>query len=107
MQGSLDNPPVIVRSSRRTALWMLLVSILFSGTFIAMLRDPAQQSQSWIAYAGAAFFGLGIPIFAARLFWPDTLWIGPSGLIWHSVFRRMSLRWRDVRDFRPYRPTAK
>jgi hypothetical protein len=105
MQGSLDNPPVIVRSSRRTALLMLLVCVAFTGTSIAMLRDPAQPS--WIGYACAVFFGLGIPIFAARLSRPDTIWIGPSGLIWRSVFRTMSLRWRDVRGFRPYRPTAK
>lgn len=106
MQGSLDSPPVIVRSSQRTTLWMLLVSILFTGASITMLREPAKQSQLWIDYACAVFFGLGIPIFSARLFRPDTLFIGPSGLVWRSVFRSMSLRWHDVRNFRPYRPTA-
>jgi len=58
---------------------MLVVCILFVGAFILMLRDPAEQSL--IAYAGAAFFGLGIPVFAARLLRPDTLEIGPSGLV--------------------------
>jgi hypothetical protein len=107
MQVSLDNSPVIVRSSQRTALWMLVVCILFVGVFILMLRDPAEQSNSLIAYAGAAFFGLGIPVFAARLLRPDTLEIGPSGLVWRSLFRSTSFRWRDVRNFRPYRPTAR
>jgi len=86
---------------------MLLVCILFAGMAIATLRDPAQQSPSWIAYVGAAFFGVGIPIFAARFLRPDTLEVGPSGLVWRNLFRSTSFRWHDVRDFRPYRPTSK
>jgi hypothetical protein len=107
MRGNLDNPPVVVRTSRWKALWGLLGSIFFVGAAIAILRDPAKQSHFWIAYAGAAFFGLGIPIFIALLLRPHTLEIGPSGLVWRNLFRTESFRWRDVRDFRPYRPSAK
>ena len=109
MQGSLDSPPIIVRSSKWTALWMLLVSILFVDIFVLMLRDPnpTKQSQLLIAYTGAGFFGLGILVFFTRLLRPDTLEIAPSGLTWRSLVRSMSFRWQDVRDFRSYRPTAR
>jgi hypothetical protein len=109
MQGSLDSPPIIVRSSKWTALWMLVVSILFVGIFVLMLRDPntTKQSQLLIAYTGTGFFGLGILVFLTRLLRPDTLEIAPHGLILCSLVRSMSFRWEDVRDFRSYRPTAR
>jgi hypothetical protein len=108
MQSNPDNLPIVVRSSRRTALLMLVGCIVFVGIFILMLRDPhrAGQSQTFIAYIGAVLFGLGIPIFFVRLVRPDVLEMTPSGLVWRSLFRTTSFRWRDVKNFRPYRPTS-
>ncbi len=106
MQGNLDNPPIIVRGSHWTALWMLIAAVVFVVGGIAMLRqpDPSRQSQELIAYAIIIFFGLGIPIFATRLLRPDNLEIAPSGLTWRNLIRTSSWRWRDVTNFRAYRP---
>ena len=39
MQGSLNHPPIIVRMSRWTTLWRLLVSLVFTGGAVGALLD--------------------------------------------------------------------
>jgi hypothetical protein len=109
MQGSFDNPPVVVRASRWTAMWMLAVSILFVGGFILMLRDP-RLKEPWqviAACASALLFGFGIAALARGLLRPSTLEMTPSGLVWRGTFRTTSFPWSDIKDFRPYRPSPR
>lgn len=105
MQGSLAQPPIIIHSSRLVAAGMLLIVIGFVATGIMMARDPEENPV--VAYLVAGFFALGIPVFAWRLFRPDTLMLTPEGIFFQGMRGTDSWSWSEVRDFRPYRPTGK
>jgi hypothetical protein len=105
MQGSLDLPPIVIRSSRITAALMLLICTGFVAIGIWIVRDPAEDHVA--AYLASAFFALGIPLFMWRLVRPDVLTLTPEGINWRSIFRTSSFRWDEVQDFRPYAPSGK
>jgi hypothetical protein len=105
MQGSLDLPPIVIRSSRRQAAVFLLLSVGFVATGVFMLRDP--KANPVIGYLVAGFFGLGISVFGYRFIKPDVLTLAPDGIIWRSMFRAARWRWDEVRDFRPYKPPGR
>jgi hypothetical protein len=94
MQGSLDQPPIIIRSSRNTALLMLLIAFGFVAIGVRMLRDP--KINPVIGYLEIAFFGAGIPIFGCRLVRPDVLTLTPDGIAWDGVFRTVQWTWNDA-----------
>lgn len=105
MQGSLGQPPIIIRSSRLVAAGMLLIVAGFVATGIMMARDPEENPV--IAYLIAGFFALGIPVFGWRIFRPDTLTLKPEGIFFQGMRGTDSWSWSEVQDFRPYRPTGK
>lgn len=105
MQGSLGQPPIIIRSSRKVAAAMLLIVVGFVATGLMMARDPEENPV--IAYLTAGFFALGIPVFGWRLFRPDTLMLTPEGIFFQGLRGTDSWSWSEVQDFRPYRPTGK
>jgi hypothetical protein len=105
MQGSLDLPPIVIRSSRITAALMLLICAGFVAVGIWIVRDPGEDHVA--AYLASAFSALGIPLFMWRLVRPDVLTLTPEGINWRSIFRTSSFRWDEVRDFRSYAPSGK
>jgi hypothetical protein len=102
VQGSLDQPPMVVRSSRSTSFVMLIISIVFVAAGVLILKEPSQNPA--VGYLGIAFFGLGIPVFAWRLIRPDILIVAPEGITWRSALRTSHWQWSDVESFRPYSP---
>ena len=78
-QGSLDLPPIVIRSSKRTSSLLLLIAAVFVAIGVGMLRDPTQNPA--IGYLEIIFFGAGIPIFGWRLSPPDLLTVAPDGII--------------------------
>jgi hypothetical protein len=99
VQGSLDQPPIVVRSSRSTAFVMLIISIVF---VLLILKIPNRNPT--VSYLGIAFFGLGIPFSAWRFIRPDILIVAPEGITWRSALRTAHWQWSDVQSFRPYSP---
>lgn len=130
MQGSFDQPPIIVRSSRWTTLWTLLGILILAGGAVGAILDwgaglivmlpfrvvfgalglvlskfvdlHKSELHHLIAWIMLLLFGSGSLIVAHKLLWPDTLEIGPSGVHCRSFMRRWSFRWRDIGNFRPY-----
>ena len=105
MQGSLDQPPIVIRSSQQTSGLMLLASIVFVAGGVLVARDPTQNPV--MGYLGIAFFGAGIPLFAYRLIRPDVLTVAPDGIIWRTLFRTARWGWDDVQNFRSYAPASR
>jgi hypothetical protein len=105
MQGSLDAPPIVIRSSRGNSALMLLIAIVFVVTGAFMLRDPTQSAT--ISTLIMIFFGAGIPFFAWRFIRPDILTLTQDGIFWRSVVRSAQWTWDDVENFRAYAPTGK
>ena len=105
MEGDLEQPPVVIRSSQRTSLLMLIASVGFVTVGVFMLRDATQNPI--VGYLIIIFFAAGIPLFAWRLVRPDVLTVLSDGIIWRSAFRTTQIRWDDVQGFRAYSPTGK
>jgi hypothetical protein len=104
MQGSLDDPPIMIRSSRWKAALFLLIATGFVAISIWMLSDP--KANRWMAWLGIIFFGFGIPVFGLRVIRPDVLMLAPDGITWRSVFRTARWRWTELQNFHPYSPTG-
>jgi hypothetical protein len=98
MQGSLDQPPIIIRSSRMTAAVLLLFAVGFVAMGIWFSISPTANHV--IGYFVTAFFGISIPIIAWRLIRPDSLTLTPDGACWHSTFAIIRFRWDEVQNFR-------
>jgi len=105
MQGSLGQPPIIIRSSRMTAALMLLIDVGFVAIGVMMARDP--EESAIIAYLIAGFFALGIPIFVWRVIRPDTMTLTKDGITWQGMFKTDHWPWTEVQDFRAYKPASR
>jgi hypothetical protein len=102
VQGSLDQLPIVIRSSRSTSFVMLIIGIVFVAASVLLLKSPNQNPA--LGWLGIAFFGLGVPVFAWRLIRPDTLIVAPDGITWRYAVRTNHWPWSDVQSFRPYSP---
>lgn len=105
MQGSLGQPPIVIRSSRATAALMLSIVAGFVAIGLMMAQDPEESAV--IGYLMAGAFSLGIPVFAWRLVRPDTMTLTPDGISWQNMFRTDRWEWSEVQDFHAYKPTSR
>jgi hypothetical protein len=79
VQGSLDQPPIVIRSSRLYSALMLLIATGFVAIGAFMLRDPKESAT--ISYLIMIFFGAGIPLFTWQLIRPGVLTLAPDGAL--------------------------
>src|SRR5271154_2377326 len=82
MQGSLDDPPIIIRTSRE---WNLV------GVVVCAV----------MTYFRVYVFGLGVIYFCWQLIDPSMLALAPEGLTWKTSFKRRRWAWNEVVNFRP------
>ena len=105
VQGSLDLPPIVIRSSKRTSSLLLLIAAVFVAIGVRMLRAHLRIPRS--AISRSFFSGAGIPIFGWRLIPPDLLTVAPDGITWRSMLRTVHWAWDDIQNFRPYSPVSR
>jgi len=101
MQGSFDQPPIIIRSSTwKNGLLMIGSGMvaLFSGFLMTINPSPPSQ-----APGGLIAFGLSALYFAWRMISPNILTLSPEGSIWQSPFRTTRWAWQQVSRFRAIR----
>jgi uncharacterized membrane protein YhaH (DUF805 family) len=96
MQGSLDQPPIVLVARRRRAM---LVFGLFTLMFIVTALTPQTAGLSHIS--GLMVFGLFALLGLIMLVAPVRLEIGPSGFCQNAFGRTRSYLWTDVANFRP------
>ena len=98
MQGSLDQPPIVIRSSLSRTATLLLGSGAFvlGGLFLL-----AQGRDTFADLLAIGFFGLCGLVALAMLIVPPRLEIGPSGLTQTVLWRKSRFVWTDVYDFHP------
>jgi hypothetical protein len=104
VQGGIDNPPIVVATSRGKTVTMLLVSVLFAviGTvMIVALPD------NYGGYLCLVFFLLAVPVFVWRLVSPPRLEISPRGISWFNGRTTVDYLWKDFADFRAYQPSSR
>jgi hypothetical protein len=87
--------PVVLRSSRRKMLLMLLGSLAFVGAGFWMLSEHPVSG-----YTSIIFFGVCALAFCVNLL-PNSsyLRLTPDGFTICSTFRSRSIKWRDVGPF--------
>jgi hypothetical protein len=90
-----------LRPSRSKHVLLLAVAAVFVAIGVMMLSERrAGAVDAWIAYAGIAVFGLGIPVFAVQLI-PGCsyLKIRREGFEFRALWRGARFRWTDVEEF--------
>jgi hypothetical protein len=106
MKGSLDNPPVLIFSSRWKSLLVLAGCLAFVAMGAFMLKSMnSDDPQRRVAYLCIGFFGLGSPLMAWRFLFPDSLLLAPEGIVWRSALRTMRWTWQEVGNFQVCRIT--
>jgi hypothetical protein len=87
--------PRTLYPKKSTAVWLLLLCSAFvvAGLFVG-------KREGWIAYAGAGFFALGIPVAIVQLLPGSSyLRIDAKGITFRNMFRDTSVLWSDVEEF--------
>jgi hypothetical protein len=82
MQGTLDAPPIVIRTSR-------IANLIGFAVCTAM------------AYYRIYIFGLGTIYFGWQLIGPNTLILAPDGFTWKTSFGHCQWAWNEVSNFRP------
>lgn len=98
MQGSLDEPPIVLRGDRGRGALVVMGSVVFVALGIGMWSSQGASSSSAFAIG---FFGLCGLAGLAMLVAPPRLEIGPGGLTQRVLWRTSNFAWADVYNFRP------
>lgn len=94
-EGSLDNPPIVVRG----AAWKTLLAMLGCIGFVALAWFLADK-QPQIALLTFAFFGFGAVALVVRLFRPAWVRFSPQGIAIYSGWKERAIVWSDFDEFR-------
>jgi hypothetical protein len=94
VQGSLDQPPIVLRARRVRAVWTAIGSAAFGTLFVWDPTDPVL-----LIFSG--FFGFTCVVALSSLVVRPRLEVGPSGLTQTVLWRTKSIGWADVYNFRP------
>jgi hypothetical protein len=99
MRGSLDNPPIIIVTSRSKFLLVLATCVAFMVSGIFMVRDGRTDGY-WIA----GFFGLGVIVALWRVRIPARLELSPEHLLWFTGNKTIRFRWVEIQEFVAWHP---
>ena len=95
VEGSLDDPPIVLRQDR-LKLSLLCLGFTLVGALILLI--PVLVYTPWhLIFLG--FLGLGIVMFGAMAVRPATLILDPHGLIWRQTFRTFEYPWSAFARF--------
>ena len=99
MQGSLEQPPIVVHGSRARALMVTLICAAFVAIGATFVLGPKgfEPAMGFVML----FFGLGLLVGLWMLVAPARLEIGPAGIAQRVLWRTTRMSWTDVYDFRP------
>jgi hypothetical protein len=99
MNGSLESPPIIIRTSRIVSLigLVICITILYSQ-MRPWLRLGAQLET--LSYVHLLPFGIFSAYFCWQLLLPSSLIASPDGLTWKTSFKSRHWAWKDISNFR-------
>ncbi len=99
MIGSLENPPIIVKSDNGQSLVLAALSLGFVVAGAWMVKTGSIQ-QVMIAWGAIAFFGVCGVVLLLRLIRPATLTLSADGLSYRNLMRFRTVLWEDIAEFR-------
>lgn len=110
MQGSLDDPPIVIYVSRwKLASWFVggVAAVIFG--FWLNMHFPSRPLLETV-FVHDAFVGGGCVLLLTAfcyVLWPPRLEISPGGVLWRSVRRTRTFAWKEFAGFVAYWPTSK
>ena len=108
MEGSFENPPIVITSSMAKTLLLLAGCIAFVCLGVSIIAQGPTTIKGYIGgYASVVFFGLGIPVAIWRLFVPAWLQLSPQGLDWFNGRTTKHFAWSEFGEFVAYRPSSR
>src|SRR5262245_57734734 len=107
MIGSLDFPPLVLRTSRWKTILGFAGSLPFAIISVVAIVDARSDGigviEVWFLYFTAGLFGLLVPTQFALLFWPQTMTISPDGLVIRGWFQKVSFAWHELSNIETMR----
>ena len=99
MLGSLNQPPIIVRSSRTKVFWAFLASVCIAaiGIFDFLLAQTPPPASGLFVTTLCVF---GSAYCAWKLARPDILELSPQGLIYKMRLSNRKYGWSEINIFR-------
>ena len=95
LEGSLDDPPIVLRQDR-LKLSLLCLGLTVVGGLILLI--PVRVYSAWhLIFLG--LLGLGVVTFGAMAVRPATLILDPHGLSWRHAFRTVEYSWSAFARF--------
>ena len=99
VEGSFDDPPIVLRQDR---LKLSLMSLALAALLGLVLWLPVRAyTPSHLIVLACVAIGLVFPVVQALR--PTILVLDPNGLEVQFAFRTVAIPWRDVARFRPQR----
>ena len=98
MIGSLDSPPIVIRSGRGKTLAALLGCLAFIGAASWTVQNPSARSL-WRDWLAIIIFGLLAIAALWRLILPATLTVSKDGLSYTGFVRNTAVHWREIVTF--------
>jgi hypothetical protein len=99
MQGSLDNPPIVIRQDRFWACWFLLIPAGVIFGFAATISRRGWAHISILDYALLVAAILCMLAMVLSMIRPATLTVSPKGLVWRTFLRTSHFDWVDFVEF--------
>ena len=99
MKGSLESPPIVIRTSRPFSFIGFIVCVAVMGLGLAPVLlggVPFRIGDHFLSLG----FGMAALYFAWQLLLPSALVAGPDGLAWRHFYMSRHWQWRDVSNFR-------
>ncbi len=93
MLGSLDNPPIVVRSDRRKSSFFLATFLAPLAFFVHRLIMGSRDWGDWFLTGSLCWISV-VVIF--RLVIPDTLYISGKGITYKSQWILREFEWKDI-----------
>jgi hypothetical protein len=100
VEGSLEIPPVVVRSARWKSFLSLLGSVAFIALGAILITSDRNAYDPLVGVMALVFAAASTLVFAWQLVQPASLTLSPDGIAWRSLWRRKQWTWREVRGFR-------
>lgn len=99
MRGSLDDPPIIIRTARWKAVLHLGAVVLVAAIMSPLARTPLWNNP--LAFMLYAIFGALAVASVWELVWPGRLVIDAEGFSQRDLWRTRRWSWSEARHFRP------
>lgn len=97
MEGSLDDPPIVLRQHRLKYVLVCFAGIVAASIFASLV---ASSSAGAVHYFVPILVGLTGVTSGVRAIFPDMLILDAHGVVWRRWFWTIEFRWSDFRRFR-------